>query len=107
MIQYVTYRRKASPIGERSMFTKASPVVAAAFLLLCSGVSVAGDWRQPWASVKSDAAKKCAEIFPQYQLQPVCMENEKQGYDRMQGNFGLPPDVADKAKIRCAETFPQ
>ncbi len=33
------------------------------------------------------------------------MDNEKDGYDKMQGNFGLPASVAHKAKIRCARTF--
>jgi hypothetical protein len=35
------------------------------------------------------------------------MDNERAGYDKMQGNFGLPADIAANAKERCARTFPQ
>lgn len=65
----------------------------------------AGDWRNSWSSEKSAAAQRCAKTFEDYQLQAVCMDNEKDGYDKMQGNFGLPASVAHKAKIRCARTF--
>jgi hypothetical protein len=33
------------------------------------------------------------------------MDNEREGYNKMQGNFGLPSSVAHKAKVRCARTF--
>jgi hypothetical protein len=33
------------------------------------------------------------------------MDNEKNGYDAMQGNFGMPDDVASKAKERCTKIF--
>jgi hypothetical protein len=33
------------------------------------------------------------------------MDNEKRGYDQMQGDFGMPSTVAEKAKIRCAKIF--
>src|SRR5665213_1334505 len=89
------------------MITRFCAALAAIFLLLGTSLSVAGDWRQSWTDVKSDAAKRCADTFPEFQLQAVCMQNEKKGYDQMQGNFGLPPDVADKAKLRCADTFPE
>jgi signal peptidase I len=65
----------------------------------------AGEWEKRWSSVKGEAAKQCAKIFDSFQLQAVCMDNEKNGYDTMQGNFGMPGDVASKAKERCAKIF--
>ncbi len=35
------------------------------------------------------------------------MDNEREGYDKMQGNFGMPADEAEKAKERCAKIFDQ
>jgi acetyl-CoA carboxylase alpha subunit len=65
------------------------------------------DWQEPWNSIKHAAAQKCAEMFDNYQLQAVCMSNEKDGYDKMQNNFGLPHDEAIKAKSRCSKMFNQ
>jgi hypothetical protein len=33
------------------------------------------------------------------------MENEREGYDKMQGNFGMPDNIAGRAKERCTELF--
>lgn len=71
---------------------------------LCSS-AFAGEWEQPWDSVKDAAAQRCAANFQDYQLQAVCMQNEREGYDKMQGDFGLPTDIAEKAKERCEATF--
>ena len=42
----------------------------------------AGEWEKPWSSVKGAAAQSCAKTFQDFQLQAVCMENEKKGYDK-------------------------
>jgi len=65
----------------------------------------AGNWQNSWSSEKSAAVQRCAKTFDDYQLQAVCMDNEKEGYNKMQSNFGLPSSVAHKAKARCAKTF--
>jgi len=74
------------------------------FIPFATAVS-AGDWQDSWLSQKSAAAQRCAKTFEDYQLQAVCMDNEKKGYDKMQGDFGLPSSVASNAKSRCANTF--
>ena len=68
-------------------------------------IADAGNWQRSWVSEKGAAASRCAKTFDDYQLQAVCMNNEKEGYDKMQDNFGLPASEAQKAKIRCARTF--
>jgi len=65
----------------------------------------AGNWQNSWSSEKGTAAQRCAKTFDDYQLQAVCMDNEREGYNKMQGNFDLPSSVAHKAKVRCARTF--
>ena len=65
----------------------------------------AAEWEKPWSSVQAEAVKRCAKIFDSFQIQAVCMENEKEGYDKMQGNFRMPSDVAGKAKERCEKVF--
>jgi hypothetical protein len=74
-------------------------------MLLVAQVSVAGDWQRSWAEEKAAAAARCAKTFDDYQLQAVCMSNEKEGYDKMKGNFGFAAAEALKAKARCARTF--
>lgn len=74
-------------------------------LFLVAGFADAGNWQSSWASEKGAAASRCAKTFDDYQLQAVCMDNEREGYDKMQGNFGLPISEAQKAKTRCARTF--
>ena len=80
----------------------ASVIIIAASI---TTVGHAGDWQKPWNTEKAGSAALCAKTFEHYQLQAVCMENEKDGYEKMQGNFGLPSDVAKKAKARCSRTF--
>lgn len=41
------------------------------------------EWEKPWASVKDTAEKYCARVFDSFQLQAVCMENERKGYAKM------------------------
>ena len=65
----------------------------------------AGEWEKPWSSVKGEAAKQCAKLFDSFQIQALCMDNEKNGYDAMQGTFGMPGDIASKAKERCIRIF--
>ncbi len=74
-------------------------------LLAASPIGYAGDWNKSWSSEKRASASHCAELFENYQLQAICMKNEKDGYQQMQGNFGLPSSVAFKAKQRCADIF--
>lgn len=74
-------------------------------LLSASATSSAGNWQNSWATEKGAAAARCAKTFDNYQLQVVCMDNEKKGYEKMQGNFGLLPTIAPAAKIRCAKIF--
>jgi len=81
------------------------PACVVSSSLLVAGVANAGNWQSAWASEKGAAAARCAKTFDDYQLQAVCMDNEKEGYDKMQGNFGMPASEAQKAKIRCARTF--
>jgi hypothetical protein len=73
--------------------------------MLSSSQCFAADWQKDWSSVREHSAKKCAAIFDNFQLQAVCMDNERSGYDKMQGNFGMPADIASKAKDRCERIF--
>ena len=61
----------------------------------------AGEWEKPWSSVKGAAMQRCERSVEEFRLQAVCMQLEKDGYDKMQGNFGLPSAVVRKAKERC------
>jgi hypothetical protein len=80
-------------------------VALAVSLLFVCAASSAGNWQNSWATEKGAAAARCAKTFDNFQLQAVCMDNEKRGYDQMQGDFGMPSTVAEKAKIRCAKIF--
>jgi hypothetical protein len=80
-------------------------VVALSAAMLLNSPCFAGDWQKDWSSVKGQSAKKCAKTFDSFQMQAVCMENEKSGYDKMQSDFGLPGDIASKAKDRCEKVF--
>jgi hypothetical protein len=68
-------------------------------------LSYGGDWEKPWSKVKHKSVASCKKIFEDYQLQAVCMENEKEGYNKLQGNFGMPAKEARKAKERCQKVF--
>ncbi len=71
------------------MHDKIRSVLAGIVLLMLATAGHAGDWRNAWESEKHAAAQRCAKTFADYQLQAVCMNNEKRGYDKMQGDFGL------------------
>lgn len=83
---------------------KLSILVGVSLFVIVS-TAYAGDWQNSWSSEKHAAAQRCAKTFDDYQLQAVCMDNEKAGYNKMQGNFGMPSSIAHKAKNRCARTF--
>ncbi len=83
---------------------KISILVGVSLAVLVSTVH-AGNWQNSWSSEKGSATQWCAKTFDDYQLQAVCMDNEREGYNKMQANFGLPSSVAHKAKVRCARTF--
>ena len=80
-------------------------LVTALYVMIMSNYIYAGDWQSLWLSEKRNAAERCARIFDNFQLQAVCMDNEKEGYHKMQGDFGLPSSIAYEAKIRCARIF--
>lgn len=65
----------------------------------------AADWQQPWDAVKAKSVASCQETFEDFQLQAVCMKNEKEGYQALQEDYGMPQEVAVKAKKRCEKTF--
>ena len=69
------------------------------------GSAIADDWQKPWASEKVAAAARCAETFEDYQLQAICMDNEKDGHQKMQSDFGPPAQIAEQAKKRCVSRF--
>lgn len=73
--------------------------------LAATSMTLAADWQEPWAAVKGQSVEKCAATFQDFQLQAICMENEKTGYKQMQGDYGMPHDIASKAKDRCERTF--
>lgn len=58
-----------------------------------------------WGAAKEGAKKRCAKNFEDFQLQAVCVQNEKKGFEKLKGDFGMPKDVATQAKARCATTF--
>jgi hypothetical protein len=59
-----------------------------------------------WPAAAKDAAiKRCEKGFESFQLQAVCLSNEKAGYEKLKGNFGMPDEISLKAKERCAKTF--
>ena len=68
-------------------------------------VALAGNWQKPWSAEKESAAERCEKSFAAFQLQAICMDGERDGYGKMQGNFGMPADIAQKVKTRCAKNF--
>lgn len=97
-------REKLYYKGDRNAYTK-TQCLGRLFLVTFVSVVCAGDWQNSWSSEKGAASQRCAKTFDDYQLQAVCMDNERDGYNKMQGNFGLPSSVEHKAKMRCANTF--
>jgi hypothetical protein len=73
--------------------------------LAATGMTLAADWQEPWSVVKGRSVEKCAETFQDYQMQAICMDNEKAGYKEMQKDYGMPHDIASKAKERCEQVF--
>lgn len=80
-------------------------VVFSLTLLIGAESVFASDWQEPWSVVKGRSVEKCAETFQDYQMQAVCMDNEKAGYKEMQKDYGMPHDIASKAKERCEQVF--
>lgn len=87
------------------MNKKKISILVGVFLTVFVSTVNAGNWQNSWSTEKGAAAQRCAKTFEDYQLQAVCMDNEIEGYNEMQGNFGLPSSEAHKAKVRCAKTF--
>lgn len=84
-----------------------APLLLALAALGASPDAPAASWVKPWDEVKHESAAACARQFEDYQLQAVCMDNEREGYEKMQNDFGLPGSVALQAKARCERLFPQ
>lgn len=76
----------------------------ACFAVVASS-TMAADWQESWDSVKKLSIEQCQATFQDYQLQAVCMQNEKNGYKALQKDYGMPHDLASKAKDRCERTF--
>jgi hypothetical protein len=92
-------------MGGGSIMKKITILICATCILLPL-ISFAGNWEKPCSQVKHISLAECKKTFEDYQLQKICMQNEKEGYRKMQGNFGMPPNIAYKAKERCARVFP-
>lgn len=75
------------------------------FVMAVASSTIAADWEEPWDSVKKLSIEQCQATFQDYQLQAVCMQNEKNGYKALQKDYGLPHDLASRAKDRCERTF--
>ena len=54
--------------------------------LSAAGMANAADWQEEWSVVKGQSIAKCEETFQNYQMQAICMDNEKAGYKEMQGD---------------------
>lgn len=69
--------------------------------------SLAVDWRNSWDSEKSKSLIHCKKIFPDsFAVQELCMQGEEEGFRKLQGNYGLSSDIANKAKNNCSRIFP-
>lgn len=55
----------------------------ACFAVVASS-TMAADWQESWDSVKKLSIEQCQSTFQDYQLQAVCMQNEKNGYKALQ-----------------------
>jgi hypothetical protein len=90
----------------------AALVVLAIVLLAIAGPVTMADAKQPnnFGLPPDIAAKvkaECAKVFPFYDTQITCIEDDAKAYHRLQKNdFGLPPEIAEQVKVRCAEIFP-
>lgn len=60
---------------------------------------------EDWSSARSGALARCAARFEDFALQAVCLRNEEEAHQKMQGDFALPAPVARKAKKRCERSF--
>ena len=80
-------------------------IIMFSIIIFLPMLSYGADWEKPWSQVKHKSVASCKKTFNDYQLQAVCMENEKEGYNKLQGNFGMPEKEARKAKERCEKVF--
>lgn len=56
-----------------------------------------------WSAEKPKAIARCQARHPDsFSLQGGCLSNEERGFKEMQGDYGMPPDVATKANARCS-----
>jgi hypothetical protein len=90
----------------------AALVVLAIVLLAIAGLVTMAHAKQPnnFGLPPDIAAKvkaECAKVFPFYDTQLTCIEDDAKAYHRLQKNdFGLPAEIAEQVKVRCAEIFP-
>lgn len=55
-----------------------------------------------WSAEKPKAITRCQARHPDsFSLQNGCLSNEERGFQAMQRDYDLPPEVASKAKARC------
>jgi hypothetical protein len=77
--------------------------------------SFAANWQNSWLIEKNDVANKCTIRYEKSSLLQKkfnsdifltsCIDNEKDEYNEMQGNFGLSADKALEFKKECSKAF--
>lgn len=59
-----------------------------------------------WQGERAGALKFCQGKYPDnYTMQQGCMINEERGVLAFQGDFGMPPEKASKAKSQCRQKY--
>jgi hypothetical protein len=101
--QHQAYNQRAQQIAQK-LNNPSGQLQAAITDNIVKSVAVMA-YQNPWESERADAAARCAKVFADYQMQAVCLQNEKEGHGKMQGNFGFSESEARKAKERCSEVF--
>lgn len=60
--------------------------------------------RRSWDQERPEALRRCQNRYPDnFTMQNGCLTNEERGFNSWSGDFGMPPDVAAKAKARCEQ----
>lgn len=70
----------------------------------------AGSWSihgGDWDVARHYSVQRCRDRHPDdYALQAGCVRNAERGFRDMKGDFGLPPQVAARAKAMCVRRHP-
>ena len=80
-------------------------ILSGVYLAALVSSAHAGNWQNSWSSGKGAAAQRCAETFDDYQLQEVCMDNETEGHNKMQGNFWPPKLHSTQSQSSLRKNF--